>query len=237
MSQQYVHGPVQCRLCFSTAEPILSLGDWRLHNNPGYYGSPNPKVLILGFSKGANQNRAAEDGDFDKIAFAGARHRLQAVLQVLRLMPSNRGIDHLMTAKEPEFGVASLVRCSFCKMKNGECKTSGDVIPSAFTNADTLAVIKRCAGTYLQRLPEAVKLVLLLGTADNYIAKTRGIFSKLYPDFSSVNDVAFRAGGALWVYAAHPSPGNGHFDAWLTGETDNASGRKRSLAQQALAGA
>lgn len=237
MSERYVHGPIQCRLCFGSAERTLELGDWRLHNNPGYYGSTNPRVLVLGFSKGTNQNRAAEEGNFDKIAFAKARHRLQAVLEVLKLMPSDRGIDHLMTAKEHEFGVASLVRCSFCKMKNGECKTSGDVIPSAFTNRDTLAIIQRCASTFLQRLPEGVKVVLLLGTADNYIKKTRSMFVNLYPDFSSANSVAFRAGGALWLYAAHPSPGNGHFDAWLTSGVGNPSGRKRILAQQALASA
>lgn len=237
MQDKFIHGPTQCNLCFSSGQAMLALGDWRLHNNPGYYGSPSPSVLVLGFSKGANQNRAAASGDFDKIAFAGARHRLQAVLAVLGLMPATRSIDQLMTAKETEFGIASLVRCSFCKMKNGECKTSGDVISSSFTNAETLAIIRRCTSTYLQRLPESVKLVLLLGTADSYIAKTRGIFAKLYADFASVNDVAFRAGGALWLYAAHPSPGNGHFDAWLNGEASNVSGRKRSLAQEALAGA
>ena len=235
MSERYIHGQIQCRLCFDGSEDTLELGDWRLHNNPGYYGSPRPKILVLGFSKGANQNRAAEAGDFDKIAFARARHRLQAVLEALRLMPRDRGIDHLMTAKEQEFGVASLVRCSFCKMKNGDCKTSGDVVPSAFTNASTLAVIQRCASTFLQRLPAGVQLVLLLGTADNYIKKTRAIFAKLYPDYSSVNSVAFRAGGVLWLYAAHPSPGNGHFDAWVSAGAENPSGQKRILAHQALA--
>jgi hypothetical protein len=211
------------------------LGDWRLHNNPGYYGSATPKVLVLGFSKGANQNRDAAAGDFDKVAFAGARHRLRTVLTALGLMPSDRSIDHLMTAREPDFGVASLVRCSFGKMKNGVCKTSGDVIPSAFTNSDTLGIIRRCASTYLERLPASVQVVVLLGTADPYIAKTRSIFSKLYHDFAPVNEVAFRAGGALWVYGAHPSPGNGHFDAWASGQAENASGRKLLLAQRALA--
>lgn len=190
---------------------------------------------MLGFSKGANQTRAAADGDFDKVAFAGARHRLKTVLTVLGQMPPDRGIDELMTAREKEFGVASLVRCSFCKMKNGVCKTSGDVIPSAFTNPSTLAIIRRCASTYIQRLPETVRLVVLLGTADAYVAKTRAIFSSLYQDFASVNAVAFRAGGALWVYGAHPSPGNGHFDAWASGPAEGASGQKRVLALQALA--
>ena len=234
MSNGYIHGPLQCRACYIGNEPTLVLGDWRLHNNPGYYGSSDPEILILGFSKGANQNKVAEDGDFDKIAFAKARHRLKAVLETLRVMPSDRGIDALMTAREPQFGVASLVRCSFCKMKGGTCKTSGDVIPSAFTNASTLPIIQRCASTFLGKLPKRVKLVVLLGTGDSYIAKTRTIFSKLYTDFFPINPAAFRAGGALWLYAAHPSPGNGHFDSWVAGGSDNPSGQKRILALQAL---
>lgn len=233
--QQYFHGPAACRICFSGKDSTLALGDWRLHNNPGYYGGSAPEVLVLGFSKGAKQNRVAAAGEFDSVAFAGARHRLQTVLTVLGQMPTDRGIDHLMTAREKQFGVASLVRCSFCKMKNGVCKTSGDVIPSAFTTPSTLAIIRTCASTYLRRLPDATRLVVLLGTADAYIAKTRAIFSDLYRDFASVNEVAFRAGGALWVYGAHPSPGNGHFEAWASGPGDTTSGRKRVLAQRALA--
>lgn len=237
MSTAYAHGPKQCRLCFSSTEATLSLGDWRLHNNPGYYGSSTPSTLVLGFSKGATQNRAAEAGNFDKVAFAGARHRLETVLAVLGLMPRDRSIDDLMTAREREFGVASLVRCSFCKMKGGECNTSGDVIPSAFTNADTVRIIERCAATHLKTLPPSVRRVVLLGTADAYIKKTKAIFSGMYANFSSVNEVAFRAGGALWVYAAHPSPGNGHFESWASGAQANASARKRMLAQRALADA
>lgn len=190
---------------------------------------------MLGFSKGANQNRAAAAGNFDRVAFAGARHRLQTVLTVLGLMPNDRSIDDLMTAYERDFGVASLVRCSFCKMKGGECKTSGDVIPSAFTNADTVSIIKRCMSTHLKTMPSSVKRVVLLGTADSYIKKTKAIFSDMYSDFTSVNEVAFRAGGALWVYAAHPSPGNGHFESWASGSQENPSARKRILARGALA--
>jgi hypothetical protein len=233
-STLFAHGPIDCRDCFSSDETLKIMGDWRLNNNPGYYGSPNPKTLVLGFSKGANQNRTALAGDFDKIAFAGARGRLQAILEVLGLMPKDRSIDSLMTAKESEFGVASIVRCSFCKMKDGKCKTSGDVIPSAFTNHETLAVIERCISKYLTRLPESVVRVILLGTDDRYIVKTKNLVERLYPDFEKVSRVAFRAGGALWVYATHPSPLNGYFTQWTSGSLDTIQGRKRQLALDAL---
>ncbi len=74
MSDNYTHGPLQCRACYNGNEPTLVLGDWRLHNTPAYFGSSDPEILVLGFSKGANQNKVAARGDFDKIAFAKARH-------------------------------------------------------------------------------------------------------------------------------------------------------------------
>lgn len=234
MTTGYSHGPLSCRDCFTGEESIMVLGDWRLHNNPGYYGSSSPEVLVLGFSKGANQNKTAAEGDFDKIAFAKARHRLQEVLETLKIMPRDRSIDYLMTAKEKTFGVASLVRCSFCKMKNGSCKTSGDVIPSSFTNKSTLKIIETCASKYLGVLPTSTRLVVLLGTSETYIKKTKGMIQRLYSDFSPVNHVSFFAGGALWVYATHPSPGNGYFKAWVNNDADDQSGHKRILAQQAL---
>lgn len=234
MTQGYSHGSLSCRDCFTGKEAIMKFGDWRLHNNPGYYGSSSPEILVLGFSKGANQNKTAAEGNFDKIAFAKARHRLQEVLETLGIMPRNRGIDDLMTAKEKTFGVASLVRCSFCKIKDGSCKTSGDVIPSSFTNKATLKIIETCSKKYLGILPSSTRLVVLLGTSETYIKKTKGMIQRLHIDFKPVNHVSFFTGRALWLYATHPSPGNGYFKAWVNKGADDQSGNKRILAQQAL---
>ncbi len=234
MTQGYSHGPISCRDCYTGAEEIMVLGDWRLHNNPGYYGSSSPEVLILGFSKGANQNKTALEGDFDKIAFAKARHRLQVVLETIGIMPRDRSIDALMTAKEKKFGVASLVRCSFCKMKGGTCKTSGDVIPSSFTNKATLNIIETCLRKYLGVFPISTKLVVLLGTSETYIKKTKEIFKRIYAEYKPANHVSFFAGEALWVYVTHPSPGNGYFNAWVQKGADDQSGNKRILAQESL---
>ena len=119
-------------------------------------------------------------------------------------------------------------------MEGGRCRTSGDVTASAFSSAETRSIIERCAGTCLGRLPESLKRVLLPGTADGYVANATSIFSELYGDFAPVDEVAFRAGGTMWVFAAHPSPGNGHFHAWVSGEAYKAPGRKRVLALRAV---
>ncbi len=234
MRNGYTHGPITCRDCFLDNEDVKKIGDWRLYNNPGYFGSRSPKIIVLGFSKGANQNEVANSGEFDEIAFAKARHRLQEVLETLGLMPADRHIDSLLTAREREFGVASLVRCSFCKIKDGKCKTSGDVIPSSFTNKATFEIIEYCATKYLGRLPSGTRLVVLLGTSDTYIKKTMALFERLFSDFKVINDVSFAAGDALWVYATHPSPGNGYFNAWAKNGSTDPSGRKRILVQEAL---
>lgn len=231
----YTHGPTQCRKCLPETALTAAMGDWRLQNNPGYYGSSNPEILILGFSKGANQVKVADCGDFDRVAFANARHRLQQVLEVLGIMPTDRSIDDIMTAREPQFGTASLVRCSLAKLKAGTYRTSGDVIPSAFATKATALVIRTCAETHLQTLPSATRLVLLLGTADAYITKTQALLRSIHSDFRQVNQVAFEAAGALWLYAAHPSPGNGHFSDWISAGAENPSGRKRLLAAAAIA--
>jgi len=233
--EAYVHGPQTCRVCFSGGEKEQHMDEWRLTNNPGYYGSSNPKILILGFSKGATQNKEAENGEFDRIAFAGARGRLRRVLETLKLMPKDRDIDALMTAKEQDFGVASLVRCSFCKWKDGKWKTSGDVIPSAFANKRTLGVIKQCAKQHLQLLPKSVKLVILLGTSDDYIGNVTKMIQTLHRDWSEVEPGAFDAGGARWIFATHPSPLNGHFDSWIEKPVSNKSGAKREMALRAIA--
>lgn len=50
-----------------------------------------------------------------------------------------------------------------------------------------LTGIHKSSPSFLGKLPLRVRLVVLLGTGDTYIAKTKTSFSKLYADFISVN--------------------------------------------------
>ena len=233
---RFKHGPIDCRQCFPSSDSsTLVLGDWRLNNNPGYYGSANPEVLILGFSKGATQNKAQASEDFDSIAFAGMRDRLQAVLEVLHLMPGNCSLNDMLMGREERFGFASLVRCSLYKMVKGKATTSGPVVTSAFKQKEALNIIESCARTYLRDLPSSLRLTLLLGTNKTYMRNVKAIFSGMYDSFEDINEVAFYAGNVLWVFVAHPSPANGHFRAWLSeGDVLNQSSSKRVLAAKAI---
>jgi hypothetical protein len=229
----YQHGPTPCRKCFprGTGESVL-LGTLKLHNNPGYYGSSNPQVLVLGFSKGTNQMRASPRGGLDHVAFSGARPTLKRILQALGLIDRTADMDRLLTGAESVFGFASLVRCSLQDASTG---SSGDLPRRVFKERLALPVAKACANEFLAPLPPSVKVVVLLGTSDQYIKNTMRVIGGLYRDFAEVNSVAFTAGGALWVYATHPSGENRHLNEWLNDPPTTTAGRKRADAVEALA--
>ena len=98
MDQGYTHGWLVCRRCFKENVDPYVYSNWELHNDPGYAGSSSPRILILGFSKGAIQSKIAKQGDYDKVPFACMRPRLQGVLEVLGLMCQDRSIDAMLTA-------------------------------------------------------------------------------------------------------------------------------------------
>ena len=164
MTIGYSHGWQECRLCFSGKSSIALPKDWNLHNNPGYAGSSAPSTLILGFSKGANQNEIAKQGNYDRVPFAGMRDRLQLMLDALDLMPTDRSIDQMLTANENEFGAGSLIRCSLCKKKGDNWVTSGALVTDGFRIPEINAIIERCAATFLSKPPESLQRVILLGT-------------------------------------------------------------------------
>ena len=152
-------------------------------------------------------------------------------------MPRDRSIDEMLTAKEQEFGAASLVRCSLCRKrkKDNKCVTSGAMVTAGFTVPEIQDIIRRCVNTYLANPPESIQRVILLGTNQAYIDSTRQLFKELYPDYQYINEVAFQARGARWIYAAHPSTANANLKSWLEKGDENPFGRKRLLALEALA--
>lgn len=226
------HGRMACRKCFSGTENILTTGSWRIRNDPGAWGSPNPKYLVLGFSKGATQADIYANGLFDNVAFGGSQTRanLSRVLQTVGLLRPGEQVDSRIHAGEKEFHFASLVRCSLARCgKDGEFKTSGELIKKSFKEVPS--IISACASEYLAELPKSVELVLMLGTDDGYIKEVKSVMQRLHRStFKDVGPVSFIAGGVPWVHITHPSKGNGHLSAWLKGDEENSSGRKQKIA-------
>lgn len=228
------HGWQPCRDCHQAGQHLSVEGDWHLRANPGYWGSQAPRVLVLGFSKGAAQIAAAGSGRFDSVAFAGMRPRLKAVLDGLGLELHGQTIDQALTASGRALGAASLIRCGLSVMEKGQLKSSGTIMPKAAKASFPLQAMKTCIGRHLSPLPESVETVVLLGTTDAYVKGVKGIMRAQFPDYQDVNEVAFRAQGRTWVFAAHPSGANGTFGDWVAGDGLTAPSRKRRQALAAL---
>lgn len=231
------HGKLNCRKCFTTGENVLTVGPWRLRNDPGHWGSSNPKILVLGFSKGSTQADVYANGRFEDVPFAKCRTRLASILRTLGLLGDTDNIDAKFTANEVDFAFASLVRCSLARWndKSKSYQTSGAIIQQAFREPFPLSVIHNCIERFLSALPERLKLIVMLGIDDAYVENCRIVLSRLHT-LHSINDVSYTNGMVTWVHVAHPSRANVHLTTWLSGNPSQAAiARKRELAKNAVA--
>lgn len=232
------HGKIACVKCFDSAGTTVDFGPWRFRNDPGHWGASNPRVLVLGFSKGSTQVDVYDHGNFDDVAFAGCRDRLKKLLVALNLITMDERIDEKFRANEQDFGFASLIRCSVAR-RSGPAqtlRTSGDVVLRAFKEAAPARLIGNCSRSFLKPLPTRLQVVVMLGIQDKYVEECRMLVGYLYGSLCArINDVAYRTDAVVWVHAAHPSGANGWFDRWLT-DAPNSSpmALKRELAQSAI---
>lgn len=229
------HGRIACRRCFDGQGDTQTIGRWQMVNDPGAWGSSTPKVLVLGFSKGFTQASAYRSGRFEDIPFKDMRARLSEELRLLGVLGATETVDGRMLASEHEIAFGSLVRCSVSRMNdNGRLECTGQVMPKAFSE-EISSHLQRCAETFLTRLPETLRLVLLLGTTDSYIKGCRGVIRSLYGSrFSDINAVSYRTDHVVWTHISHPSGLNGHHPAWMAGDASSKPGRKRNLAIDAI---
>jgi hypothetical protein len=229
------HGRITCRRCFTTDSETQMIGKWQMVNDPAAWGSATPEILILGFSKGFTQAKAFQSGRFENIPFKDMRPRLTEILQLLGVMAATEIVDEKITATETKFAFGSLVRCSLSRINaKGELGCTGQVMPKAFTE-EIASKVRKCSETFLNKLPDSVRLVLMLGTTDSYIDGCRGIIRGLHgAQFSEINVVSYRTGNVVWVHVSHPSGSNGHHKAWVAGDPTTKPGRKQNLALAAI---
>lgn len=231
------HGWQACRNCHASNSDLRVEGPWHLRANPGYWGTSEPTVLVLEFSKGATQISASQSGNFDGVAFAGMRPRLRQVLDALGIDLGTETVDQALSASSRWLGAASLIRCGLSLDIDGKLTTSGTIMPKAASATFTRQVMRSCVEQHLSPLPASVEKVVMLGTTDAYIKGVKALMADRFSDYRNINEVAFTAQGRTWVFAAHPSPANGEFKHWLGGDMGSASGRKLQLALKALGSA
>lgn len=232
ISQDFpTHGKIGCQICFPAGQSVITNGLWRARNDPGHWGSSNPRILVLGFSKGKTQADAYANIVFDEVAFDQMRDRLALILQALGLLKSHEDINSKFRPDERDFAFASLVRCSLVRQGS----TSGALVVRAFEEAQALGFVQTCSTRFLRALPERLRLVLMLGTNDRYIEHARELIRSLHPGVTQFNPVAYGHLKVLWVHVAHPSRANGHFREWLDGDAESSKPAwKRELAKQAI---
>lgn len=240
------HGPIACRNCWKDCDGSvrhLHEGKWQLVNDPGYWGAPDPKVLILGMTKGTTQMQfmqdAHESGNFDAVAFSGFRPRLLQALQAIGLMQDVEDISPFLTAASTDYGFASIVRCSLtARDKHGIYRGNSAPVIRGMKSPEGQDVMARCIETHLSRLSDRTRLVVLLGNDTNYFAAVKGAMLKAFNEYQplpGLGQVAFRAGGRLFVHIGHPSPLNGHFKSFLEGDATAGQGLKREQAKAGVA--
>ena len=239
------HGKIDCHDCFSGDQlQTKPHPKWLMRNDPAAWGSEKPKILILGFSKGATQTDIYKNGSFDDIAFGGTqtRRNLTKILQRVQLLPLSETVDEKIKETEKKFAFGSLIRCSCSRLdKNNTPKTSGPLIIKSFSEIP--GVIAQCTHNFLSSIPASVKILCFLGVADSYIKSCRKIIKEIYPhNFSIINDVCYKTDNLLCIHLTHPSKGNGTIGAWLAADVNNpltpkrqvTSAKKRELAIEGL---
>lgn len=237
-SNKVQHGSMTCDRCWkNVAGNVQESGSSRLVRDPGHWGSANPSTLVLGISKGNTQSSAFANGNFDDVAFKGMRDRLLRVLQCGGLLAGETAsqFENRFRRNELEYAFASVVRCSLTGLDRKKLIHTADsqnVIPAFKVGSPGHQFVASCVDQHLGTFPQATERIVLLGNADAYIKNLRALVRRLHSDLRGINDVAYEAGGILFVHVAHPSRGNGHFGAYVRGE--GASGEKMRQAREAL---
>jgi len=219
---------------------------FKLVNDPAAWGAQNPKILVVGITKGNTQSNAMAHSDFDEIAYKGFRPRLTAVLHSVGLARDVNNISDLIRKEESTYAWGSVVRCSLTGFDRKKVKQypddpysseSGVVLP-AFSHKEMSVVISNCFSKYLGSLPSRVELVVMLGNANKYLEKMRQLVSQFSPHdfrYDPVDEgISYEGAGRLWVHVGHPSPGNGWYTEFLNGDPGSGQGRKRELAKRAI---
>lgn len=228
-------------------------GNWRVKPNPLAWGSAEPKIIVLGFSKGPKQvaklEKAGHDETaFNEVAFKDSRDYVGKILAHVGAVPIPKNddfeglIDQLIADKNGSYHFASLVRCSVsyrCK-KTNKWKAAGGRILDKFMDSEFAdEVAGNCVKRFLKSLPKRTRLVILfgLGTKQNYVSSVKKLINEARGgNLQDVNKVAYKDESVTFVHVEHFTA-HSHISDWL-GETGDERAelgyRAREAVQDAL---
>jgi hypothetical protein len=227
------HGPISCTSCFPhgfVPSGSLVADGWRIDNNPGYWGSSEPEVLVLGFSKGANQSRSMP---FDQVAFNNARSNLREILTALRIVGPADDIDACFTSAGTKLGFASIIRCGLgMEIEPGKYATSGDVVRTAVSPGSPVRkFFDNCTRRFLGALPKSVITVVFLGLDRPYVEAVYERMKELHPSIRRLSELAYSTEMTTFVHVVHPSPlATSHRQNWLRDDASKLSSSRQEVA-------
>ncbi len=232
MSALPKHGQINCTECFSrpTVEFDVSLegtNHWRIKANPLAWGTIEPKVIVLGFSKGPTQNGALKNMPHDQIAYKGSRGNVGKILSHIGLLniEPNEGpadsVDRIIQDKNGDFHFGSLIRCTverFDESSSSWKGSGGGMLDKFIATSFGKKVAQNCTKRYLSSLPIQTKLVVMfgLGTKLNYVKASYGLFSTARPGkWEYLNDVSYTDGQITVVHVEHFASQGALIPNWL----------------------
>jgi hypothetical protein len=199
-------------------ETIMEESGWRLENNPAAWGSDQPLILILGVSKGRNQSRKILSYSHNEIPFRGERANLTKILIRLGVLKDSENINEKISIYEQDFALGSLIRCSIAMWdySKGGYVQAGQIVKASATNPQAQKYVSNCANTFLNDLPDRLKLTIMLSNDDGYIDSCLAIMKSIYPDIMKLNMVSYGNNDHTWIHVIHPSGSSGrHIPDWL----------------------
>jgi hypothetical protein len=232
------HGWIGCSRCLPETEQQLFLGSgspapWKIEKPNGSWGTNNPLIVILGFSRGSNQKPTLP---YDEIAFAGMRPQLTKILQKLQLLGESDFVDNRINAHETIFHFGSLFRCSVSmwdKTRNDYSKSGGGILEKFVKAKENDLIAKNCINQHFGSIPKRTKLILMLGNSDKYIDRCCSLFRREHPDIRRINEVAYGNTDTTWVHTIHAKAQGSYLPEWLEGR-ETAIGRKLKPAIEAV---
>lgn len=240
------HGRIECNLCHHQKSPVFDRtvteeDGWRISYNPLAWGSANPDVVVLGFSKGPTQAGALTSTPHDKIAYKGGRPNVAKILHHLGLIerPDPKIVDRCIADRTGHFHFGSLIRCTverFHPAKNEWQGTGGGMLDKFIGRPFGAQIAKNCSTRFLQDLPARTRLIVMMGMGSRgkYIAECRRLFETVrVGPWKTVNEVAYADPQVVVVHVEHFASQGAHLPNWLSG-TAHERGKLGLLAREAV---
>ncbi len=114
------HGRIKCNRCYVNSDSVFDQSQeecegWRITSNPLAWGNQNPKVVVLGFSKGPTQAGALANTPHNEIAYKGRRLNVGKIMAHVDLIPSlpaekmRRKVDELISDPDGQIPTGSVI--------------------------------------------------------------------------------------------------------------------------------